>query len=223
MHEIDRKNLKKYISHFNKTIRILDVGCGNGDNLVFLKKLGFFNLVGVDISQEMIDISKGKGFEIYSVDDISNKGGFDLILFSHILEHVGYPEIKDLLEYYFALANPNAHVIIIMPLMYDGFYFDVDHIKPYYANGLQWLFSEDRLSSRQYSSQYRLNLLDIRFRRQPLLPYHIKSRYIRTTLNKIIFRCLTIVTKIAKIISLGLLSKVTGYCALYKLTSIKNC
>ena len=46
----------------DKTLRIIDVGCGTGLVGVELEKGGFSNFDGIDISQEMIDIAKQRGY-----------------------------------------------------------------------------------------------------------------------------------------------------------------
>ena len=46
----------------NKSLRIIDVGCGTGLVGVELEKDGFTNFDGIDISQEMIDIAKQRGY-----------------------------------------------------------------------------------------------------------------------------------------------------------------
>jgi len=46
----------------DKELKIVDVGCGTGLVGQELKKSGFINFDGVDISQEMIDIAKKRGY-----------------------------------------------------------------------------------------------------------------------------------------------------------------
>ena len=45
----------------NKESKILEVGCGYGSLLLLLKKLGFINTSGLDVSQEQIAIAKQLG------------------------------------------------------------------------------------------------------------------------------------------------------------------
>ena len=46
--------LKKYA--FNKNLKILDAGCGTGLVGIELKKYGYFNIEGIDFSQNMLDL-----------------------------------------------------------------------------------------------------------------------------------------------------------------------
>lgn len=52
-------SLKINISdRINKSAKILDIGCGNGDDLLKLKKLGFTQLYGIDVNRELVKFAK---------------------------------------------------------------------------------------------------------------------------------------------------------------------
>ncbi len=76
----------------NKSARILDLGCANGGLLKELKNLGFENVVGVDPSHACVVMAREEvGCEVlqYSLFDIpDNIGKFDVVILSHVLEHV---------------------------------------------------------------------------------------------------------------------------------------
>lgn len=196
---------------------ILDVGCGLGHNLTLLKNNGYLNAGGVDISIEMLTRTKEKGHLTFTADDLkSQQNKFDVILFSHILEHIEYRDIQKFLESYLKLAKPDSLVIVCMPLMYDGFYHDVDHIKPYYVKGLTSMFSNISIP-KQYSSEFQLNLIDLRYLRASLVPYHLRSRHVRSVGNYIILGSLTLFFALLKIGTLGMASKLTSYAAIFEL------
>lgn len=86
----------------NKTQKILDVGCGTGEHSIFLARKGF-NVIGIDISEKMIDISQGKKmasdekvrknleFKKASIGEIFStfKSGFDAIIcLGNTLPHI---------------------------------------------------------------------------------------------------------------------------------------
>ena len=48
--------VKKYFTDTKATV--LDIGCGAGRTLVPLAKMGFKKVIGLDISQEMLDKAK---------------------------------------------------------------------------------------------------------------------------------------------------------------------
>jgi len=209
-----KKFLTKYVS-LNSSV--LDIGCGLGHNLTLLRDIGYVNIAGVDLSSEMVKRCRDNGFDVYLIDELLNGSRrFDVLLFSHVLEHVEYRDLQPLLESYFEIANPNAKVIICMPLLDPAFYHDVDHIKPYYPKGLMTLFSPIDIP-KQYSSDFRLALIDIRFLRVSLLPYDLRCRHVRTYWNYFILGILAFFYKILKIATFGLASKTTSYVAIFEI------
>jgi len=218
MNNIDKVNLANFFSKYvPKGSKILDIGCGIGENLSFLKYNGFQNVIGVDISPQMVNKSNELNHVAYLVSELK-ENDFDVLLFSHVIEHVGYPGIVEFLEFYFKRAKMGAQVVIITPVLYNAFFNDVDHIRPYLPDGLMMLFSENNIS-RQYSSIYSLSLKDISFRRAPLMPYHIKIKYSKKYRDKLIWVFIFQTMKVLKAISFSLLSKVTGYIAIFELNT----
>jgi 2-polyprenyl-3-methyl-5-hydroxy-6-metoxy-1,4-benzoquinol methylase len=104
--------------------RILDIGCGTGKMLRALSNAGFTRCQGVDIAKEAVAICRKKGLNVKLIDSIvslaveKKTNRFDLILMSHVLEHIAREEIiptlrhirKDLLKTggRFVLMVPNA-------------------------------------------------------------------------------------------------------------------
>lgn len=56
-------NLSKPLSD-NKTIKVLDIGCGTGFSIEYLKEKGYTDIKGIDPSREMINIAKFKKLEV---------------------------------------------------------------------------------------------------------------------------------------------------------------
>lgn len=73
---------------------ILDIGCGMGDFLYYLKKKGYHNLMGVDISPEQVEYCKKNVIEeVELVEDVSSfLGGrsdrWDCIAMLDVIEHL---------------------------------------------------------------------------------------------------------------------------------------
>lgn len=87
------QNLLKFIPA-KKEIKILEIGCGFGRYLKFLKDLGYTNLTGLDISSEQIKVAK-QNFDLENVfvaDAIEyldkNIEKFDVILVLDVVEHL---------------------------------------------------------------------------------------------------------------------------------------
>ncbi|MGD1069416.1 MAG: class I SAM-dependent methyltransferase [Bryobacteraceae bacterium] len=75
----------------NKNGRILDVGCANGGLLEALRALGHSSLEGLDPSPACVANTRRRGFDAWtgSLSRIpENLGPFDVVILSHVLEHV---------------------------------------------------------------------------------------------------------------------------------------
>jgi len=89
----------------DKSLRIIDVGCGTGLVGVELEKDGFTNFDGVDISQEMIDIAKQRGYSKLFIGSLNDSlpyenneydAAFCVGVFTH--GHVGSERLDELVR-----------------------------------------------------------------------------------------------------------------------------
>lgn len=73
--------------------RTLDVGCGNGDSLADLRKLGW-DVYGTDLSAAAVALVRSKGITVHQGDLASARfpdGFFDVVTLWHVLEHLPEP------------------------------------------------------------------------------------------------------------------------------------
>lgn len=101
---------KKRLSVFNisKKDKVLDLGCGDGLNTFILMTMGIKNIVGVDISNDLIKIAKENNpkvkFYKASAEKIPfKKNAFDVVMVDSVFHHLmsyGKPvgEIKRVLK-----------------------------------------------------------------------------------------------------------------------------
>lgn len=105
----------------DKDAHILELGCGAGYFLKYLKELGYQNIHGVDISPEQLELAKKLGGSLYIVQaDIfdylkSTKQKFDMICAFHVLEHLFKNEILELLSFIYEKLNNNGMILIEVP------------------------------------------------------------------------------------------------------------
>ncbi len=96
------------------TSRILDVGCGKGELIYFLKDIGFRNLIGVDPYIKRDKIEHGIAILKKSIADLSDEKKFDLIMFHHSFEH--FPSQLEILLKVNKLLSKNGICLICMPV-----------------------------------------------------------------------------------------------------------
>ena len=119
-----RKPYQQHIisNHFpkNKDVSIIDLGCGHGSFIYFIKQAGFKNVTGIDISQEEVDLAHQNGIKEIKQGDIetyltSTKDRYDVILLMDVLEHLESQCAMDLLEKINNILNPKGKLILHVP------------------------------------------------------------------------------------------------------------
>lgn len=119
---------KKYIDSQSK---ILDVGGGDGQFAETIERPDTHMLDGNEesvqlLKQKFTNVTHGKlPFLLYPNEM------FDLIHCSHVVEHLTPHELYDFLKEIDRCLKPGGHLIISAPLLYDSFYNDLSHVKPY--------------------------------------------------------------------------------------------
>jgi SAM-dependent methyltransferase len=95
----------------NSTLEILEVGVGPGWNLLCLPAR---RRVGMDVTPQYAEQLRGQGIEF--VSDLAHLSGqrFDLVILSHVMEHLLEPAI--MLKQIGALLKPDGELLVIVPL-----------------------------------------------------------------------------------------------------------
>ncbi len=105
----------------DKNVAICDLGCGFGRILQGLKKAGYENLVGVDQAQEAIAWCQklGLSVQLASIADYLEEvpsQRFDMVIMSHVLEHIDKPAIiPTLRKIKEDLLKPGGSLFLMVP------------------------------------------------------------------------------------------------------------
>ena len=120
----------------NKATSIIDVGCGNGQLLLELRKLGFSNLTALDPSPKCIEDIQQQGINgiAGSIFDITSSIRYDAIVLSGVLEHIC--DVAKIIQTIKSLAKPDGLLLICVPdaSRYQDYdtvsfdYFNIEHI-----------------------------------------------------------------------------------------------
>ncbi|MEK9154592.1 MAG: class I SAM-dependent methyltransferase [Patescibacteria group bacterium] len=85
----------------NKDCKIIDLGCGSGGFVYWLKESGFKNIEGVDISKEQIELGFSLGIKNIIQGDIKSflenkKNEYDVIFCRDVFEHFTKNELLEI-------------------------------------------------------------------------------------------------------------------------------
>ena len=127
-----RLEFDKYALHYLRNKKhILDIGCGEGR---FLAKLGARGQ-GIDHNPKSVQICKEKGLNAKQENILYGLSfsdeSFDGVIVNHVIEHLFPQDAHKLLKEANRILKKDGILIISSPLMYDGFFNDFTHIKPY--------------------------------------------------------------------------------------------
>ena len=131
------------IRQYSKDASILDLGCGRGYMLEYLRNNHYCNLQGIDISGEQIDFAREKGFNVEVADSLNflNKKDkkYQIIIALDFIEHFQKWELLPLFESIynslddnglFIFHTPNGQTILAPNLIYG----DLTHLTIFNPN-----------------------------------------------------------------------------------------
>lgn len=113
---IHKKRRKYWLHHLERgNGRLLEIGCGDGSRLAALRELGW-RVEGQEIDPKAVQHCLTKGLQVHegSLESLTiEEGSFDIILMSHVLEHVHRP--KEFLKICFRLLKPGGRLVLSTP------------------------------------------------------------------------------------------------------------
>lgn len=97
----------------NKSLKLLDAGCGTGGLMAYLKNQGYCNIVGFDYSTSAVQFSQERGVPVsqLSIDDIYQKfsdAKFDAIVCNDVLYALEAGQIQNAFKNIDKLLKPNG-------------------------------------------------------------------------------------------------------------------
>lgn len=115
------KDLEKFLPA-DRSAKILDVGCGCGHFLYYLKKSGYTDAEGIDVSHQQVDhCVKTAGVRAHFADAgefLAGKAGqYDLISMMSMLEHLPKNDVVPILKAAHKALKPGGTLIVVVPNM----------------------------------------------------------------------------------------------------------
>ena len=104
----------------DKACRMLDIGCGCGEYIYFLRSLGYENVFGVDICKRELDLGRQKGIpnliDANAMEYLDGKKeSFDVISAFNFFEHLRKDEILQLLQLIHQSLKPGGRLLAVTP------------------------------------------------------------------------------------------------------------
>jgi hypothetical protein len=87
-----------------------------------------------EINDDLADNARAKNFKVINENLLRNtllSEEYDLVHCSHVVEHFKYPEIIFVIDELLRITKKDGFCIIRSPLLWEGFYDDIDHIRVY--------------------------------------------------------------------------------------------
>jgi 2-polyprenyl-3-methyl-5-hydroxy-6-metoxy-1,4-benzoquinol methylase len=107
------------IKNYQKNASIMELGCGRGIMLEFLKNHGYNNLKGIDISEEQIQIAQAKNLIVNFANALeffnTSDNTYDIIIALDFIEHFSKDELIKLFKLIFDRLNKGGSFIIHTP------------------------------------------------------------------------------------------------------------
>lgn len=146
-----------YLQRFQGCRRVVDLGCGRGEFLELIHKLGI-DAEGVDLDADAIAACREKGLNVTQSDLFTFLRGqpdssLDGILCSHVVEHLQPASLIRLVTLAAGKLAPGGVLAIETPnpaclaTLTGDFFLDPTHVRPVPANLLHFLFEEAGLSN----------------------------------------------------------------------------
>lgn len=194
-----RRTLRKYAGSHSK---LLDVGCGYSRFYSLIRSQAY-EYVGIDSNPKTVEHNRGLGRNVILPEDIASLDGhFDVVLFSHVIEHLDYPSLISFFDQYLGKLRSGGIAIILTPLYHRGFYDDFDHVKPYNPGALRQLLCGSTKQLQPISIRGAYKETDLWLKRDPFWHSYHKSKL--DHLGALAFA-------VVSIISFGCIGKLTGY------------
>lgn len=104
----------------NRNAAVLDVGCGRGYAVSWLRDLGYSRAEGIDIDDGQVAFGRARGWPVSHVADTlahlrSRPGHYEFILLMDILEHVPIPDQIEFLRAVRGALAPGGKLLCTVP------------------------------------------------------------------------------------------------------------
>lgn len=201
------RSLKQYAP---KGGRLLDVGCGFAKYYASIQSTEI-HYTGVEINPELVQWNKKRERRVFLPQDLpTDEPLFDVLLFSHIIEHFSHEKLVGFINPYLRRLPVHGHIIFLTPFMHRGFYDDFDHVKPYNPASLRVAFCHANPQIQGFGIAGKYRERKIWFRRDPLWHRHRNALWQHAFATTSLFIYLLSLSVVGSLTGYGMVLEKTG-------------
>jgi SAM-dependent methyltransferase len=179
---VKQEKVLGYLSNF-ATAKIIDIGCSNGEFLIFCRNAGLIPY-GIEINSSTARVAESNGLNVFNgtIDEYESKENFDFVYMGDLIEHVKAPDL--LIDNVKKIMKQSGRLIIVTPNM-DCFWSKATFIL-YRLFGIPWSCIEPPYHLNQFSVKnltrllynHGLNIENVWYDRAPNLKYELGSLHL---------------------------------------------
>lgn len=161
-----------------KTSSIVEIACGHGSLLWWLKQKDYPNVIGIDSSPQQIALARLTGLVVEEMDlgkwlSIQPDQNLDAIVGIDLIEHISKDELMDLLHHCSRVLRPGGCLILRYPngdspLVGRNLFNDITHVWTYTSNCLRSLAGMHGFSRVRFTDESEPSIRDNRWLKVPL-------------------------------------------------------
>lgn len=157
---------------------ILDIGCGEGR---FISQ-NPHKIVGLDWNTESLKKCKNHNYNVIKCNVLSlpfQDESISGVHCSHLIEHLFPQDVHSVLCEFNRIIEKGGMLVIRSPLLWDGFYSDLTHIRPYNPDVIiHYLTPSEQCTLEHISNNFEVIYLKWRYR-----PLQFKNKYLYVICN----------------------------------------
>jgi SAM-dependent methyltransferase len=149
LERLKRDRLPRWIDEIPKNARILDAGCAEGHWLEGLRRMGYTNLTGVELSPQLLAAAKSRLPDAVALVEADLRDwlrqapaeSYDVVFFHDVLEHLPREHTIEVLRDFYRILAPGGRLSMRVPNMASlvgGFNMAIDftHVTPFTEHSL---------------------------------------------------------------------------------------